>query len=72
MLVGLAIYGGRDAYIDRSVNILRVDRVSGFSIFSYNVLAERRFAANFIDQVLLPPAVEETIEPPDTTEAEPE
>jgi uncharacterized lipoprotein YddW (UPF0748 family) len=54
MLVGLAIYGGRDAYIDRSVNVLRVDRVSGFSIFSYNVLAERRFAANFVEQVFFP------------------
>jgi uncharacterized lipoprotein YddW (UPF0748 family) len=51
MLVGLAIYGGRDAYVDRSINVLRADRVSGFSIFSYNVLAERRFAANFVEQI---------------------
>jgi uncharacterized lipoprotein YddW (UPF0748 family) len=51
MLVGLAVYGGRDAYLDRSVNILRVDGVEGFSIFSYNVLAQRRFAVQFIEQV---------------------
>jgi len=68
MLVGLAIYGGREDYVDRSVNILRVDRVAGFSIFSYNVLAERRFAANFVDQIFLgpeqaePPAPEQQIE----------
>jgi len=52
MLVGLALHDGRDEYLHRSVNVLRVDRVFGFSIFSYNVLAEKRFAANFIDQVL--------------------
>lgn len=54
MLVGLAIYDGRDAYIDRTINVLRADRVSGFSIFSYNVLAERRFAANFIEEIFFP------------------
>jgi uncharacterized lipoprotein YddW (UPF0748 family) len=54
MLVGLAIYDGRDAYIDRTVNVLRIDSVSGFSIFSYNVLAERRFAANFIEGIFFP------------------
>jgi uncharacterized lipoprotein YddW (UPF0748 family) len=53
MLVGLAVYGGRDQYIDRAVNILRVDRVAGFSVFSYNVLVERRFAANFVEQIFL-------------------
>jgi uncharacterized lipoprotein YddW (UPF0748 family) len=51
MLVGLAIYGGRDEYIDRSVNVLRLDRTAGFSIFSYNVLVQRRFPAQFIENV---------------------
>jgi uncharacterized lipoprotein YddW (UPF0748 family) len=62
MLVGLAIYGGRDEYVDRSINILRVDDVAGFSIFSYNVLAERRFAADFIEQLFFPPAQEKESE----------
>ena len=53
MLVGLALHDGRDRYLERSVNILRVERVSGFSIFSYNVLAEKPFAASFIEQVFL-------------------
>jgi uncharacterized lipoprotein YddW (UPF0748 family) len=72
MLVGLAIYGGRDQYVDRSVNILRVDDVAGFSIFSYNVLAERRFAAGFIEQVFFPPVPQEpegTVAPGDSTES---
>jgi uncharacterized lipoprotein YddW (UPF0748 family) len=51
MLVGLAVHDGRDKYLERSVNILRVDRVSGFSIFSYNVLVEKRFAASFVEQI---------------------
>jgi len=51
MLVGLALHDGRDQYLDRSINILRVDRVAGFSLFSYNVLAEKRFAGQFIEQV---------------------
>jgi uncharacterized lipoprotein YddW (UPF0748 family) len=72
MLVGLAIYGGRDAYVDRSINILRVDRVSGFAIFSYNVLAERRFAANFIEQLFFPAAPDEGVEASDTTGVEEE
>jgi uncharacterized lipoprotein YddW (UPF0748 family) len=62
MLVGLAIYGGRDAYVERSVNILRVDRAFGFSVFSYNVLAEMRFAANFVEQVFFAGHREETDE----------
>ena len=49
LLVGLAIYGGRDAWVDRSINILRVEGVSGFSVFSYNVLAEMRFPAGFVE-----------------------
>jgi uncharacterized lipoprotein YddW (UPF0748 family) len=54
LLVGLAVHDGRDQYLQRSVNILRTERVTGYSIFSYNVLTEKRFAANFIDEVLLP------------------
>ena len=70
MLVGLAVYGGREEYVDRSVNILRVDGVAGFSIFSYNVLVERRFAVNFIEQLLFAPVQEQDAEIP--AEEEPE
>jgi uncharacterized lipoprotein YddW (UPF0748 family) len=51
MLVGLALHDGRDQYVERSINILRVDHVAGFSLFSYNVLAEKRFAGQFIEQI---------------------
>jgi uncharacterized lipoprotein YddW (UPF0748 family) len=62
LLVGLAIYGGREAWVDRSINILRVDGVSGFSVFSYNVLADMRFPAAFVEGIFFapdPPAEEE-------------
>lgn len=72
MLVGLAIYGGRDAYVDRSINILRVDRVSGFALFSYNVLAERRFPAGFVEQLFFPPEPDDEAVSPDSALVEEE
>jgi uncharacterized lipoprotein YddW (UPF0748 family) len=70
MLVGLAVYGGRDAYVDRSINILRVDDVAGFAIFSYNVLEQRRFAANFIQQLFFSGTTGQSAEEPDTNAVE--
>jgi uncharacterized lipoprotein YddW (UPF0748 family) len=66
-LVGLAVHDGRDQYLDRAVNILRVEGVAGFSIFSYNVLAQHRFAAGFVEQVFFPPEPE-----PEEPDGEPE
>ncbi len=73
MLVGLAVHDGRDKYLERSVNILRVDRTSGFSIFSYNVLVEQRFAASFVEKVFLAnqmqdPALPDSLETPEDNE----
>ena len=52
MLVGLAIHDGRDAYLERMVNLLRLDGAAGFSIFSYNVLAEQRFPLRFLQEAI--------------------
>lgn len=54
MLVGLAVHDGRDRFLDRSVNLLRLDGSTGFSIFSYNVLSEMRFAARFLEEAIFP------------------
>jgi uncharacterized lipoprotein YddW (UPF0748 family) len=52
MLVGLAIHDGRDRNLGRLINLLRLDSSSGFSIFSYNVLSERRFAVRFLEEAM--------------------
>jgi uncharacterized lipoprotein YddW (UPF0748 family) len=52
MLVGLAVHDGRDQYLGRAVNIIRLDRATGFSIFSYNVLADKRFPVRFLDEAI--------------------
>ena len=74
LLVGLAVYGGREAWIDRSINILRVDGVSGFSVFSYNALAEMRFPAGFIEGIFFGSGRpgEEEIPPADEGEETPD
>ncbi len=52
MLVGLAVHDGRESYLEQAVNVLRAERVTGFSLFSYNVVAEWRFAASFLNDAL--------------------
>ena len=52
MLVGLAVHDGRDAYLERMINLLRLDGATGFSIFSYNVLAEKRFPVRFLHETI--------------------
>lgn len=54
MLVGLAIHDGRDVYLERLINLIRLDEATGFSIFSYNVLAEQRFPVRFLQEAIFP------------------
>lgn len=54
LLVGLAVYGGRDRFLARSVNLLRLDRSMGFAVFSYNSLLEKRFPVKFLEEAVFP------------------
>jgi len=50
-LVGLPVYDGRDRYLGYSVSLLRQEGVIGYSLFSYNVLAEQSFSLEFLQRV---------------------
>lgn len=51
MLVGLALHNGRDRHLGESIGLMRNSNAAGYSLFSYNVLADRQFAVQFLDQV---------------------
>jgi uncharacterized lipoprotein YddW (UPF0748 family) len=61
VLIGLGVFDGRDEYLAESVELLREVPVAGYAIFSYNALEETIDGAEFIENTLLPP---------DTTDAE--
>lgn len=54
-LVGLPVFDGRDAYLGYSVSLLRQEGVIGYSLFSYNALAEERFALRFLERIFFEP-----------------
>jgi uncharacterized lipoprotein YddW (UPF0748 family) len=58
VLVGLALYDGRHEQLAESVSRLREEHAMGFSLFSYNVMADYPYAARFIEESIfetLPP-----------------
>jgi len=50
ILPGLAVYGGRQRYLEETVKLLRELPVTGACLFSYNALTEQRFAMRLIDE----------------------
>jgi uncharacterized lipoprotein YddW (UPF0748 family) len=52
-LVGLPVFDGREAYLGYSVSLLRQEGVLGYSLFSYNSLAEEQFSLHFLERVFL-------------------
>ncbi len=55
LLIGLGVFDGRERYLAEAVTLLRSVGVSGYAIFSYNVLAQDRYGAALIENALLPP-----------------
>jgi uncharacterized lipoprotein YddW (UPF0748 family) len=64
VLIGLALYDGRDSYLAETIPLIRGRDAAGFSLFSYNVLADNPFAAAFIEESVFStlPREEETME----------
>jgi len=54
-LMGLGVFDGRDEYLAESVELLREVGITGYAIFSYNVLEKEGFGAELIENALLPP-----------------
>ena len=54
-LVGLPVYDGRSRNLGYSVSLLRQEGILGYSLFSYNALAEERFSLRFLERVFLKP-----------------
>lgn len=52
-LVGLPVFDGRSSYLGYSLSLLRQEGIVGYSLFSYNVLAEEEFSLEFLERVLL-------------------
>jgi uncharacterized lipoprotein YddW (UPF0748 family) len=50
MLIGIAVHDDRYLYLPRLVAALRETGVSGFSVFSYNVLSEMRYPIRVITE----------------------
>lgn len=74
VLIGLALYDGRDQYLADTIPLIRHENAIGFSLFSYNVLADNPFSASFIDEVILEPLEQQGTdmegESPDSTETD--
>lgn len=62
VLIGLALYDGRDSYLGETIPLVRERGAVGFCLFSYNVLADNPFAAAFIEESVFSslPVEEET------------
>jgi uncharacterized lipoprotein YddW (UPF0748 family) len=52
MLLGLALYDGRDRYLIDTLPLIRQQGALGFALFSYNVLMDNPYAARFIDETV--------------------
>jgi len=50
LLAGLALHDGRHLYLPRLIIALREEYTLGYSLFSYNVLADMRFPAQLIEE----------------------
>lgn len=50
VLAGLALHDGRHLYLPRLIAALRQEHTLGYSLFSYNVLADMRFPLLLIDE----------------------
>ncbi|MDH3198764.1 MAG: hypothetical protein OEO21_11045, partial [Candidatus Krumholzibacteria bacterium] len=53
MLIGIAVHDDRYLYLPRLVAALRETGVTGFSVFSYNVLSEMRYPVRVITESFL-------------------
>lgn len=62
VLTGLALYDGRHEYLADTLPRIRQEGAIGFSLFSYNVMADYPYAARFIEE-----SVFETL-PPDSVD----
>ena len=54
-LMGLGVFDGRDEYLAEAVNLLRGVGVTGFAIFSYNVLEREHYGVALMEEAVLPP-----------------
>jgi len=54
-LMGLGVFDGRDEYLAEAVNLLRGVGITGFSIFSYNVLEREHYGVALMEEAVLPP-----------------
>ena len=54
-LMGLGVFDGRDEYLAEAVNVLRGVGITGFAIFSYNVLEREHYGVALMEQAVLPP-----------------
>lgn len=54
VLVGLALHDGRSLFLPQTITELREEQTIGYSIFSYNVLADMRFPARLIEEAFFP------------------
>lgn len=52
-LVGLPVFDKRSRYLGYSVSLLRQEGILGYSLFSYNALAEEQFSIQFLERVFL-------------------
>jgi len=53
LLAGLALHDGRHLYLPRLITALREEHTLGYSLFSYNVLADMRFPVRLIDEAFV-------------------
>ena len=54
-LMGLGVFDGRDEYLAEAVAVLREVGITGFSIFSYNVLEREHYGVALMEEAVLPP-----------------
>jgi uncharacterized lipoprotein YddW (UPF0748 family) len=52
-LIGLPVFDGRSQYLGYSVSLLRKQDILGYSLFSYNALAEDEFTLEFLERIFL-------------------
>jgi uncharacterized lipoprotein YddW (UPF0748 family) len=55
VLAGLALHDGRHLYLPRLITALREEYTLGYSLFSYNVMADIRFPVRMIDEAFAVP-----------------
>ena len=58
VFVGVGVFDDLSRYLAESVSLIRGEGLTGFSIFSYNALADRRFPHQFLNEALFESAIE--------------